>query len=191
MAATRMPVHMVAHAVARNCWAPRTETGNARSAVSWRVRNTFRLVNQSAVEVADKSTKPGHTDPRCSRKIPSNNGGKNPPSPPKAPTSPPTVAVSFGKYCGTSLNTAPFPRPSNAAQPSAPTVNGTIAGQANNSANNAMPGNTPPSTRAPPMRSDSHPPTGRNSVASTTKPAARNPASVTLIPKSSRNSNGR
>lgn len=40
-----------------------------------------------------------------------------------------TVAVSFGKYCGTSLNTAPLPKPKAAAAPRAPTVNVGIEGQ--------------------------------------------------------------
>ena len=46
---------------------------------------------------------------------------RQPPKPPIAPTRPVTVPVCVGKYCGTSLNTAPFPTPSNAAHPSAPT----------------------------------------------------------------------
>src|SRR5438034_3951330 len=149
------------------------------------------FMNQSASDVADKRTNPGQTAPNCWRKNPSNNGGKNPPKPPSAPTNPPTVPVSFGKNCGTSLKTAPLPKPSSAAQPSAPTVNGNIAGQASSSANNPMPGNTPASTRAPPMRSESQPPTGRNSVASTTNPAARKPASGMLRPNSSRSSSGK
>lgn len=54
-----------------------------------------------------------------------------------------------------------------------------------------MPANTPESTRAPPMWSDSVPPTGRINVASTTKPAVRKPASVSVNPNSSRSSVGR
>src|SRR5438067_13747519 len=115
--------------------------GKASSAVSWRGRNTFRFMSQSASDVADKRTNPGQTAPNCWRKNPSNNGGKKPPKPPSAPTNPPTVPVSLGKNCGTSLKTAPLPRPSRAAQPTAPTVNGNIAGQASSSANNPMPGN--------------------------------------------------
>ena len=99
-----------------------------------------------------------------------------------APTRPVTVAVSLGKYCGTSLNTAPFPTPSRAAQPRAPTVKGSITGQVISRAKGAIPKKTPASTRAPPMRSASHPPTGRIRVASTTNPAARKPASAGLRP---------
>ncbi len=104
------------------------------------------------------------------RKNASSSGGKKPPSPPIAPTSPVTVPVCLGKYCGTSLKTAPLPKPSNAAQPSAPTVNGIIDDQASSSANGATPRKTADNTRAPPMRSESQPPSGRSSVASTTKP---------------------
>ena len=38
-------------------------------------------------------------------------GRKKPPSPPAAPTKPPTVPVSFGKYSATSLKTTPLPIP--------------------------------------------------------------------------------
>ncbi len=34
---------------------------------------------------------------------PNTSGGKNPPSPPNAPTKPVTVPVSFGKYSGTEI----------------------------------------------------------------------------------------
>ena len=108
-----------------------------------------------------------------------------------APTRPVTVPVWLGKYCGTSLNTAPFPTPSSAAQPSAPTVKGIIAGHASSIANGATPRNTADNTRAPPMRSESQPPKGRSSVASTTKPAVRKPASAGGRRKSSFSKVGR
>ena len=104
--------------------------------------------------------------------------GKNPPKPPMAPTRPVTVPVCPGKYCGTSLNTAPLPSPSSAAVPRAPTVNGTMDDHASSMAKGATPANTADRTRAPPMRSESQPPRGRMRVARTTKPAVRNPASA-------------
>src|SRR5262249_56721256 len=85
----------------------------------------------------------------------------------------------------------PFPNPSNTAQPNAPTVNGRIEDDDIRRANGIIPANTPQSTRAPPMRSESHPPTGRISAAKTTKPAVRNPASPSVSWNWSRNSNGR
>ena len=108
-----------------------------------------------------------------------------------APTSPVTVAMLFGKNCGTSLKTAPLPAPSSAAQPSAPTVNGSIEGHISSSANGTTPASTPERTRAPPIRSERMPPIGRISVASTTNPAVRNPASAIVKPNSSRSSVGR
>ena len=92
---------------------------------------------------------------------------------------------------GTSLNTAPLPRPNSAAQPSAPTVNGIIDGQIISSENAATPPNTHDSTCAPPIRSESQPPSGRISVASTTKPAARKPASAGAKPNCARSSVGK
>jgi hypothetical protein len=77
------------------------------------------------------------------------------------------------------------------AQARAPTVNGTIAGHESSSAKIAIPLNTHDSTCAPPMRSASHPPAGRISVASTTNPAARNPASAAVRPNCERNNVGR
>ena len=44
----------------------------------------------------------------------------------------------------------------------------------------ATPANTPDNTRAPPILSESHPPSGRTNVAITTNPAARKPASLRL-----------
>ena len=101
------------------------------------------------------------------------------------------MPVSFGNRSGTSLNTAPLPRPISIAHASAPTVNGTIDGQVSSSANSATPPKTHDSTCAPPMRSASQPPTGRINVASTTKPAARNPASAGASPNCARSSVGR
>src|SRR6266567_413723 len=134
---------------------------------------------------------PGHGTPNRSRKKPSSNGGKKPPSPPMALTNPVTVPVSFWKYCGTNLNTAPLPKPIRAAQPRAPTVNGKIDGQDSNSANGINPKNTAESTRAPPILSDNHPPIGRSSVASTTNPPVRSPASAVVRPNSSLSKLGR
>ena len=54
-------------------------------------------------------------DPVAWRMPPSTSGGKNPPSPPAAPTSPVTLPTARGKCSGTSLNTAPFPSPMAAA----------------------------------------------------------------------------
>ena len=101
------------------------------------------------------------------------------------------MPVSFGKCSGTSLKTAPFPSPINIAHPSAPTVNGTIDGHVRSSENRATPPKTHDSTWAPPIRSASQPPTGRINVASTTKPAALNPASVGARPNCARSSVGR
>ena len=57
-------------------------------------------------------------------------------------------------------------------------MKGIIDDQAMSSAKGATPRNTADNTRAPPMRSESHPPSGRSRVARTTKPAVRNPASA-------------
>ena len=86
-----------------------------------------------------------------------------------------TVATLVGKNSGTSLKTAPLPRPSSAAQPSAPTVNGSIDGHISSSANGTTPANTPDSTRAPPMRSASTPPTGRISGGQHDEPGGAEP----------------
>ena len=60
-------------------------------------RKTRWLAARSTSAVADKKRKPGQIAPSRSRKTPSSSGGKNPPRPPSAPTSPVTVPVSFGK----------------------------------------------------------------------------------------------
>src|SRR5579883_2948215 len=160
----------------------RRETSRGISASSSRRcgRKTLALSFHSAPATAASRTNPGQMTPNRSRKKPSRSGGKKPPSPPIAPTSPVTTPVLFGKYCGTSLKTPPFPMPSSTAQPSAPTVNGTIDADDISSANGTIPANTPHSTRAPPMRSESHPPAGLIVAASTTNPAVRKPASPSV-----------
>jgi hypothetical protein len=64
------------------------------------------------------------------------------------------------------------------ATPRAPTVKVLISGQAMKMAISAVAGNTPRRIRCPPIRSASRPPMGRMTVARTTKPAVRKPASV-------------
>ena len=179
MDAISSPVHSVAQAPARSCCRPRLSVFSSSTCAD---RNTFAFSRHSTSAVSASKIKPGQTAPVVSLKNPSSSGGKNPPIPPIAPTRPVTVPVSVGKYCGTSLNTAPLPRPSSAAHPRAPTVNGSMDGHAISSANGTTPKKTTLSTRAPPIRSESHPPTGRNSVASTTKPAVRSPASAAFSP---------
>src|SRR5256885_5011871 len=57
IAATKMPVHIVAHAPARSRSAMNVNSGGkASSAVSWRGRKTFRFMNQSASDVAARRT---------------------------------------------------------------------------------------------------------------------------------------
>ncbi len=53
-------------------------------------------------------------------------GGKNPPSPPAAPTTPVTAPTWSGNHAGTSLNTAPVPRPRHIAIVRQAIVSGTI-----------------------------------------------------------------
>ncbi len=107
---------------------------------------------------------------------PMTSGGTNPPSPPAAPTSPVTdPTLSAGATWATSANVAPLPAPSAAAMDRNATVpTGISAGvSAWTAAMTATTANTPASTRTGPMRSDSHPPSGRISTASTTNPAIR------------------
>ena len=163
---------------------------SAQQSAAWSGRPQL-LVRHRTAERKARSAKPGQTVCRWSRKNPNSKGGKNPPSPPMAPTRPVTVPTSFGKYCGTSLKTAPLPMPSKNAQPSAPTVNGNIAGHDINRANGIIPRKTVWRTRAPPILSDSQPPSGRVRVASTTKPAVRKPASAGLNPNWSLSKTGR
>ena len=130
--------------------------------------------------------------PTRSRKNPSSSGGKNPPRPPIAPTSPVTVADARGEELRHQLEDGAVAGARAAPRIRAlPTVNGIIDGHISSSANGTSPASTPDSTRAPPIRSESMPPTGRINVASTTKPAVRNPASVIVRPNSSRSSVGR
>src|SRR5262245_25928175 len=124
-----------------------------------------------------KNTKPGVNVPVACLTIPTTTAGKNPPSPPAAPTSPVTAPTDCGKYSGTSLNTAPLPNPIAAAIPNAPIVNVAIIGQARKKAIAAVAGKTHSKIRRPPTRSASIPPTGLIAVASTTNPAVRKPAS--------------
>src|SRR5215813_10919609 len=133
---------------------------------------TKQMIAKSA-----RNTKPGVNLPVVCLSIPNTSGGKNPPSPPAAPTSPVTAPTDCGKYSGTSLNTAPLPNPIAAAIPNAPIVNVDIIGQARKMAITAVTGKTQSKIRRPPTQSASVPPTGLIAVASTTKPAVRNPAS--------------
>ena len=80
-----------------------------------------------------------------------------------------------GKYCGTSLKTAPLPRPRSAAQPSAPTVNGIIDGHARSSAKARRRGIRRAARARRRCGRPAIPRAGRISVARTTKPAVRNP----------------
>src|SRR5262245_2983879 len=77
-----------------------------------------------------KNTKPGVNVLVACLTIPKTNGGKNPPSPPAAPTSPVTAPTDCGKYSGTSLNTALLPNPIAAVILNALIVNVAIIGQA-------------------------------------------------------------
>ena len=63
------------------------------------------------MEKSASSANPGVKLPVACRTAPSTSGGKNPPSPPAAPTSPVTAPTDCGKYSGTSLNTAPVAQP--------------------------------------------------------------------------------
>ena len=95
---------------------------------------------------------------------------------------PVAAPVAAGNSWGTALNTAPFPRPRNTASVRHAIVTGTMVGSpemtASAAASSPTSRKTTASTVAAPTRSESIPPTGRASVASTVKPAARRPASV-------------
>jgi hypothetical protein len=125
-----------------------------------------------------------------SRKTPSSSGGKKPPSPPIAPTSPVTVAVRCREVLRHQLEHRAVARPSSAAQPSAPTVNGTIDGHISSSAKGTMPGEHARQHARAADAIREQPPTGRISVASTTNPAVRN-RHPRGQPNSSRSSVGR
>ena len=58
--------------------------------------------------------------------MPITSGGKKPPRPPAAPTTPVTAPTRSGNHSGTSLNTAPVPRPSATAIVRQQIVSGTI-----------------------------------------------------------------
>src|ERR1019366_9673451 len=119
----------------------------------------------------------GKNVPVRSLTTPSTRGGKNPPKPPAAPTSPATLPTEPGKYSGTSLNTAPLPRPISPATPSAPSVNVIMSGQARKIAITLVKGKAHFRMLRPPNLSANTPPKGRIAVASTTNPAVRKPAS--------------
>src|SRR5438093_2265340 len=118
MAAPRSAVMEVANAPARKCVTflecSRDITASAASRCGKKTR-AFSFHN--IADTAASRTNPGQITPTRSRKEPSRRGGKKPPSPPIAPTRPVTTPVFFGKYCGTSLNTPPFPNPSRTAHP--------------------------------------------------------------------------
>src|SRR6185503_20160633 len=101
--------------------------------------------------------------------IPITTGGKNPPSPPAAPTIPVAAPVDCGKSSGTALKTAPLPRPRNPASVRQAIVTGSQVGLAemcaSQAASSPAPTNTKTSTVAEPIRSERRPPTGRASVA--------------------------
>src|SRR6266403_221285 len=125
IAATNKPVKNVAATPARMRSAVRVnDAGNVSSAACCSPKKSTALVRHRAAERRASSANPGQIMCKWSRKKPSSKGGKNPPSPPIAPTRPVTVPTSLGKYCGTSLNTAPLPFPSTKAHPRAPKENG-------------------------------------------------------------------
>src|SRR5262245_64413531 len=137
---------------------------------------TLKITTKQRIANSASNTNPGVKLPVACRTAPRTSGGKNPPSPPAAPTIPVTAPTDCGKYSGTSLNTAPLPSPMAAAIPNAPMVNVTIIGQARKTAIADVAGKTHSKIFRPPIRSASIPPTGRIAVASTTNPAVRNPA---------------
>src|ERR1035437_4537982 len=120
---------------------------------------------------------PGENVPVRSLTTPSTRGGKNPPKPPAAPTSPVTLPTELGKYSGTSLKTAPLPSPIAPATPRAPIVNVTMSGQARKIAIAPVKGKPHFRMLRPPNLSANTPPKGRIAVARTTNPAVRKPAS--------------
>src|SRR5262245_10055591 len=136
----------------------------------------LKITTKQRIANSASNTNPGVKLPVACRTAPRTSGGKNPPSPPAAPTSPVTAPIACGKYSGTSLNTAPLPSPMAAAIPNAPMVNVTIIGQARKTAIAAVTGKTHSKIFRPPILSASIPPTGRIAVASTTNPAVRKPA---------------
>src|ERR1035441_10102931 len=102
MAAMRTKVHMVAQAPARTLSAVRVRAGGSLAArASSRGKKTRLFIHQRRQATADNRRNPGQATPRRSRNMPRSKGGKNPPIPPIAPTSPVTVALWVGKYRGT------------------------------------------------------------------------------------------
>src|SRR5215218_8024792 len=117
--------------------------------------------------------------------MPITNGGRNPPSPPAAPTTPVTEpTLPAGVTWATSANTAPLPAPSAAAIDRNATVPSGISGGSNacTLAPTTTTANAAARTRIGPSRSDSQPPTGRISTATSTKPAIRLAASAWVRP---------
>ena len=109
----------------------------------------------------------------------------NPPSPPAAPTSPVTPPTRAGSVTwATSAKVAPLPAPSAAAIDKNAIVptgwsSGVVAATA---APTTITPKPPASTDTGPSRSESHPPTGRISTATTTNPAIRSAASAGVSP---------
>src|SRR5262249_31098480 len=67
----------------------------------------LKTTTKQVMAKSASSTKPSANAPVACRTAPRTSGGKNPPSPPAAPTSPVTAPTDCGKYSGTSLKTAP------------------------------------------------------------------------------------
>src|SRR5512145_2113999 len=102
----------------------------------------LKTTTKQMIAKSASNTNPGVKLPVVCRIAPRTSGGKNPPSPPAAPTNPVTTPTDCGKYSGTSLNTAPLPNPIAEAIPNAPIVNVTIVGQARKTAIAAVTGKT-------------------------------------------------
>ena len=62
----------------------------------------LKITTKQTMEKSASSTNPGVKLPVACRTAPSTSGGKNPPSPPAAPTSPGAAPTDCGKYSGTS-----------------------------------------------------------------------------------------
>src|SRR5512144_912905 len=111
-------------------------------------------------------------------------GGRNPPSPPAAPTTPVTLPTcGGGTATPTSAKTAPLPTPSAAAMVRKNTAATPRGGSKLAAiAPTATTASAVMSTGTAVNRSASHPPTGRATVASSTNPAARLAAPVVDSP---------
>ena len=172
--------------------APARQRTRRRAPRALRGRQTHaRSAPTSPPLSARAARSPARRHPKLSRKKPRRSGGKNPPRPPMAPTSPVTVAMLCGKYSGTSLKTAPLPESEQRRAPERPDGEGHHRRPHQQQRKGHDARNTPDRTRAPPMWSDSAPPTGRINVARTTNPAVRSPASAMARPNWSRSSVGR